>query len=163
MVTYRRTESVVDGFRAYSLVRSVGMYYPDFEHWFVNRGLPEACTGGGSLILAEDGDDVVGVVMGKRSETETKLRLLRVAPSHQNRGVGPHLMDHALRELGEDAPLCTVCEEMLGLYARMFVNMYDWRLDRVERGMYRPDRLEYLFNSRGVVRGADLKRSIVRR
>ncbi len=146
MITYRQSQSIIDGFNAYSVIRNIGEYYPDFEHWYVNKGLQDAVTEGGVLYLAEDKDDIVGVAIGKKQEHEIKFRLLRVIPKYFNRGIGIHLTDKVLRSLDCDYPYCTVSEEMIHNYSRMFINRYDWNLSRVEKGMYRKNKLEYIFN-----------------
>jgi hypothetical protein len=51
-----------------------------------------------------------------------------------------------LRELNDDKPHCTVSEEMLHLYSRAFINHYRFDLGRVDKGAYRPNKLEYVFN-----------------
>lgn len=84
--------------------------------------------------------------MGKRAATERKLRCVRVLPEVQNRGVGLRLIERMFDELETETPHCTVAEEMLGQYSRAFVNRYGFQLSCVDKGRYRPAKLEYAFN-----------------
>ena len=68
----------------------------------------------------------------------------------------PRAMGRLLEQLEERHPLCTVSEEMLHphffsrakrvLYSRAFVKRYGFSLDSVDKGLYCPGKLEYIFN-----------------
>jgi len=131
---------------ALPLLRSLDAYYPDFQDWYINTVAPGVVTGTDMLLVAREGERLVGVALGKRTRTETKLRCVRVLPEFQNTGLGLRLIDRALQELECEKPHCTVAEEMLHLYSRVFVNRYGFSLDAVEKGVYRPGKLEYRFN-----------------
>jgi N-acetylglutamate synthase-like GNAT family acetyltransferase len=88
----------------------------------------------------------VGIALGKRTESETKLRCVRVLPSHQNSGIGLRLIDRMLEALECENPHCSVAEELLHTYSRAFVNRYGFELTKVDKGMYRAGKLEYGFN-----------------
>lgn len=122
-------------------------YYPDFQHWYVNKCMPGIIVGSDTLLLARDKNQIVGVALGKRNAHETKLRCVRVLPEYQSRGVGIHLIDHMLRRLDCDKPHCTVSEELLHLYSRPFINRFDFDLSEVSKGHYRAGKLEYIFNA----------------
>ena len=84
------------------------------------------------------------------------MQCVRVHQDHQGGGLGIQLMDRLLEQLAERHPLCTVSEEMLHphffpwakrvLYSRVFVKRYGFSLDSVDKGLYRPGKLEYIFN-----------------
>ena len=48
--------------------------------------------------------------------------------------------------LEDEKPVVTVAEEMIHLYSRSFVNRYGFELTDVNKGLYRPKKLEYCFN-----------------
>jgi GNAT superfamily N-acetyltransferase len=145
-VEYVQSRRLVDAFFAQRLLSGLENHYPDFGHWFVNRCMPGIVAGDDLMILAKEHGRVVGVALGKRGDAETKLRCVRVSPELQSRGVGLHLIDRMLRALDCDKPHCTVSEEMLHLYSRAFVNRYGFDLSSVDKGLYRPGKLEYIFN-----------------
>lgn len=148
MIQYEKSKQLVDVLFAKKMLAGLESYYPDFEYWFTNSCMPGILVGHDQLIVAKDKGIIVGVALSKSNKHETKLRCVRVRPEYQNKGVGIHLIDKSLDVLGVDKPFCTVPEEMLHQLSRVFVNRYNFELTSVNKGMYRPQRLEYLFNEK---------------
>lgn len=146
MARIERTQDFVQTFLALPLLRSLDAYYPGFEHWYVNTVAPGVVLGKDALLLAWEGHELVGVALGKRTTEETKLRCVRVVPALQNTGLGLRLIDRMLDELECQTPHCTVAEELFHQYSRPFINRYGFELTGVDKGSYRPGRLEYRFN-----------------
>lgn len=121
-------------------------YYPDFSDWYWNKVVPSTVTSDSFIVLAEDGDQVVGAALAKAG-AEPKLRCVRVLPRLKGRGLALHLIDRALTRLQVDLPELTVPEELIHDYSRMLVNRYSFQLAHVAKGLYRPGKLEYQFNS----------------
>ena len=130
---------------AYPFIESIDKYYPDIGYWFMNKALPGIVTGKDVLLMAKEGNRVIGVSLGKISDEENKLRCVRVAEDYTGSGLGVKLMDKTLDIIG-DKPIVTVSEELLHSYSRIFVNRYGFDLTSVNKGMYRPKKLEYIFN-----------------
>lgn len=122
------------------------LFYPNFEQWLDTKIIGRADWKENRILMARQGNALVGVSLMKKSVKETKLRAVRVAPSLQSSGLGIRLIDQSLEVLENERPLVTVSEELLGLYSRAFVNRYGFALDEVAKGMYRPQKLEYIFN-----------------
>jgi len=57
----------VQAFQVLPMLRSLDALYPDFSHWYVNTVVPGVVLGQDALLLAKDGDQVVGVALGKRT------------------------------------------------------------------------------------------------
>lgn len=146
MIEYQRCSKLVEASAAYQLLTSLENLYPDFGYWYQNKVMPGVLVGRDILMLAREHGQVVGVALGKRNAHETKLRCVRVIPQYQNRSVGIHLVERMLRTLDSDRPSCTVAEEMFHQFSRPFINHFNFNLTRVEKGMYRPGKLEYVFN-----------------
>jgi GNAT superfamily N-acetyltransferase len=146
MIEYALTSRLTDVAMTRSLLDSLEVYYPEFGYWYTNQCIPGIMTGPDKLLVAKDAGRVIGIALGKVSSKETKLRCVRVLPDYQNKGVGLHLIERMLRHLDHDKPYCTVAEEMLHLYSRAFVNLFQFSLDEVNKGMYRQNKLEYCFN-----------------
>jgi GNAT superfamily N-acetyltransferase len=146
MLSYERAHRLTDAVVALNLLRSIENYYPGFEYWYINKAMPGFMVGEDVLLFAKDNSETVGVALGKRSEDEVKLRCVRVLPEYQKRGTGIRLIESMLRELDCDKPRCTVSEELIHDFARPFVNHFDFDLTRVEKGLYRTGKLEYVFN-----------------
>lgn len=146
MITYQRSSRLADAMLAGNLLQGLDNYYPDFGFWFINKCMPGILLGDDIFIVAREHNRIIGVALGKASKEETKLRCVRVLPEYQHRGIGLHLIDKTLTALDCDRPLCTVSEEMLHLYSRAFINHFNFDLSTVNKGMYRPGKLEYVFN-----------------
>lgn len=146
MAKIERSHSFVHAFLALPLLRSLDAYYPDFEHWYVNTVAPGVVLGQDTLLLASEGSQIVGVALGKRGPDETKLRCVRVVPALQHTGLGIRLIDRMLDELQCEKPHCTVAQELFHQYSRPFVARYGFSLTGVDKGSYRPGKLEYRFN-----------------
>ena len=136
----------VQAFQVLPMLRSLDDLYPGFESWYVNTVVPGVVLGQDTLLLAKDEGRIVGVALGKKTAEETKLRCVRVLPSHENTGIGLRLIESMLEALECDKPHCSVAEELLHTYSRPFVNRYGFRLSGVDKGAYRKGKLEYRFN-----------------
>jgi len=147
VISYRISKSLFDCYKAFELTSGLDVFYPDFNDWYWNKVVPSTMTGDSEVILAEHLDQVVGVALVKRGE-EPKLRCLRVRPEYVGRGVGVHLIDRSLKQLGCDKPMVTVPEEKINELSRIMVNRFDFDLSHVDRGLYRPGKLEYQFNGK---------------
>lgn len=145
MATIHQSYSMTEAMLALPFLASLDAYYPDFQYWFVNQVVPGVVTGKDVLLLAKQGEHVVGVALGKVGE-ETKLRCIRVHPNYQQHGLGIRLIDRALETMACEKPHVTVAEELLHQYSRAFVTRYGFELSDVRKGMYRRGKLEYLFN-----------------
>ncbi|MNR71768.1 hypothetical protein D3C71_24460 [compost metagenome] len=143
---FEQTKSTVEALMALPMLASLDSLYPDFGHWYINTVVPGVVVGTDTLLLAKDQGKVVGVALGKKGTDETKLRCIRVLPEYQNRGTGLRLIDRMLDILECAKPHCTVAEELMHTYSRAFVNRYGFELSRVDKGRYRPGKLEYAFN-----------------
>lgn len=144
MITYRETRNINDCLRAKLVIGPFNELYPNFDDWYINKAVPDIFYGHGSLILAENGDEIVGAILGKKDEP--KIRCLRVVPGYQNKGIALHLIDRMLKTIGNDKPLVTVAEPMLHGLSRILVNRYDFNMTSVHKGLYKPKILEYFFN-----------------
>ena len=145
MITYRPAATVFECAAAFPLVANLDSYYPDFVDWYWNKVVPDTVLGRGVMMLALDGDEIVGAALG-RGGLDAKLRCVRVLPRLASRGLGIHLIDRILRLIDVDRPELTVSEELIHDYSRIFINRFGFDLTRVEKGLYRPGRLEYQFN-----------------
>lgn len=146
MIEYQQTASLTDIGLARQLLVGLENYYPNFGYWFNNSCTPGIIMGGDVLLVAREHRRIIGVAIGKRNKKETKLRCVRVDPEYQNRGTGIMLVEKTLRALDCDKPFCTVSEEMIHQFSRPFINLFKFDLSEVDKGCYRKNKLEYIFN-----------------
>jgi GNAT superfamily N-acetyltransferase len=145
-MNYRLSNSFVEAFSLLPFLKSLDIYYPDFEHWYINKCIPGIVLGSDLLLIAENKAGISGVALAKKNKHEVKLRCLRVHHTFKSKGVGIHLIDKMLSLLDTDKPYCTVAEEMIHQYSRIFINRFHFQLSSVEKGKYRFGKLEYIFN-----------------
>ncbi|QYN79896.1 acetyltransferase [Kosakonia phage Kc263] len=141
------TISLTSSFSVLPFIRTLDKYYPDIEHWYINKVVPGLILGTDKLIIAKDNNLITGIALGKRDLDETKLRCVRVLPEYQNSGLGIKLIDTMLDLLEEEKPGVTVAEELFHQYSRIFVSRYGFALTDVNKGRYRKHKLEYAFNN----------------
>lgn len=146
MIHYRWSRNCNDLLRGYEIIKDLTESYPDFYKWYMQKIVPDVVCGGGSLLLAEEHNQIIGIAIGKKTATETKFRCLRIVPAYQHKGIGQQLIDRMLLQLDCDKPLITVSHDMIHSYARTFVNYYHFELTEVAKGIYVKDKLEYVFN-----------------
>lgn len=140
-----QSTNAVEGLLALPFLLSIEKYYPDISSWYINKALPGVVTGSDVLLIAKHDNKIAGISLGKISTIENKLRCVRIHPNFQNTGLGIKLIDKTLEHIG-DKPLCSVSEELLHNYSRIFVQRYGFSLSSVNKGMYRKHKLEYVFN-----------------
>lgn len=132
-------------FSVLPFISSLDQYYPDINHWFINTVIPGLSLGNDKLIIARDNGIIAGIAIGKMDE-ESKLRCVRVHPDYQSTGLGIKLIDKMVDLIEDGKPRVTVSEEMINLYSRIFIKRYGFSLNDVVKGMYRKQKLEYVFN-----------------
>lgn len=147
MINYAVSKNMVEAFIALDMLRHLENYYPDFEYWFVNKVIPGLVIEKDLMLLAKDNDKIIGVSLVKKAE-ENKLRCVRVLPEYQKKTVGIHLIEKSLLLLNDDKPVCSVSEEMFHDFSRPFINYFNFNLSYVDKGAYRPAKLEYFFNQK---------------
>jgi len=131
----------------YFYLERLNDFYPKHKEWYYNKFIPSVLLGNDiALVMKNKYNEIIGVSLLKNTEDEIKLRALRINPKFQKRGYGLYLIDESLKELDNPLPHCTTTEEVTNDYARIFINRYGFSIDRVERGLYRKGKNEYLWN-----------------
>lgn len=121
---------------------NLSQLYPGFQRWFASKVVQSPDS---VILVATEQERLAGVALGKIG-ADPKLRCVRVHDSLQGSGLGLKLIDQMFEHLGHETPHCTVAEEMLHGYSRVFVKRYGFRLSDVIKGEYRPHKLEYHWN-----------------
>lgn len=118
--------------------------YPGFQGWFVTKVLPNVGTTSQISVMERYGE-IIAVGIAKNEGGEKKLCTVRVAPAYIGRGYGLRLMDNLLDWMDTDQPIATVSEEKMPDFERIFAH-YGFRLTSVNNGLYRPGKVEFMFN-----------------
>lgn len=153
-MTFKNAENIIELKGAFDIIKNLDNDYPNFYDWYWNKVVPGIWTRKDEVVLAYNKNDLVGVSILKNSN-EKKLRALRITENYQNKGYGLYLIDESLKRLNTDKPLCSVSENMINDYSRIFINRYQFSISHVYKGLYQKGKLEYEFNGRNIE--ADLK------
>lgn len=143
---FRNPESLPELYQIFQIIKPIGNYYPDFSNWYFDKVMPGVILGQDRIIVAEKQNQIIGVSIIKNTSDEKKLRAVRIIDDMQSKGYGLYLIDESLKQLNCDKPLASVSEEMLHFYSRLFIERYNFSLDKVHKGLYRKGKLEYSFN-----------------
>jgi mycothiol synthase len=76
--------------------------YESWSHWFVDDAVFDPTL----WFVAEKGDDLAGILIGRAPENEPGVgwvRILGVVPEHRRRGLGQALLRHSFREFADRA------------------------------------------------------------
>lgn len=142
---FKNAKSLIELKVAFASIEKLGESYPNFYDWYWNKVTPGVICGNDQIIMAYKKDELVGISIIKDSD-EKKLRALRIVDKFQKRGYGLYLIDESLKRLNTDKPVCSVNEDLINDYSRIFVNSYKFNLSHVYRGIYQKGKLEYEFN-----------------
>lgn len=146
MITYRNIKNIGEAKQCLDILNSLNSYYPEFNHWYWNKVVPDAFNDIGEIIVCLKNEDIIGVSILKNTNNEKKLRCLRIKEEYQNKGYGLYLIDECLKRLKTDKPLLTVSEDMFPSFARIFINKYHFDISYVHKNLYKKNKLEYEFN-----------------
>ena len=134
----------------YHNIKDLDNFYPNFNNWFWNKLLPDILLNKDFILgMFDNKNNLIGVSILKKAkyiDKENKIRTLRIFPEYQNKGYSLYLIDKSLESLQTDKPKLTVAEEILHNYSRIFINRYNFSITKVEKNLYRKNKLEYIFN-----------------
>lgn len=119
--------------------------YPGFEHWYLTRVVPGLRNQTRQLVRMERDGKLIGVGIGKKDETESKICTVRIADSHFGRGLGLRVFDALLDWLGTDRPHLTVSESKFPAFERIF-RYYKFQMTSAHPGLYVRDTVELAYN-----------------
>lgn len=118
--------------------------YPGFRHWYFNKAIA-ASVNERAIFIATQSNQIFGVAIAKRSDTEKKLCTIWVKGEVRRSRVAFELGSRAFDWLGTDKPLFTVPEELIADF-RGLLRRWDFNRFRIVSDYYRPGKKEYVFN-----------------
>jgi N-acetylglutamate synthase-like GNAT family acetyltransferase len=87
--------------------------------FYADRGYGGGTTPSDTVLLAEAGGQLIGVVRLAPEHGTTVLRGMQIHPDHQRRGVGSRLLARISEELGESACYCIPYAHLVQFYAQI--------------------------------------------
>lgn len=133
--------------KAFAALGHLKEFYSDFERWYWGNVVPGLADGTRKAIQVSKDDVIDGIVIAKRSPSESKLCTLWTSERIRGFGIGTMLFSEALDWLQESCPLTTIPEERMPGFDRILRGQ-GFALTNVVDSMYRPGAKEYVFNAR---------------
>lgn len=59
------TTNFTTAFAVLPFIQTLDRYYPDIDHWYINKVIPGLLLGGDKLIVAKDGGHIAGIALGR--------------------------------------------------------------------------------------------------
>jgi len=136
-----------------SALRPLSPDYPGIECWFLNKVIPGVQAGTRKIIRIDRNHRLAAFGIAKK-KGESKICTVRVMPGYGGRGLALKIFDAALTWLDTPRPHLTVSDRRHADFERI-LQYYGFKLTSVRRGLYLPDRLEYLYNEPVNLRAKD--------
>lgn len=89
----------------------VSILYPEFDSWLNFKVRRNINTNERKILIAHDGDKIVGVALLKNTQLEQKISTFYVSPTYRGLGIGTKLMSQSLELLDTNHTFITVSEE----------------------------------------------------
>jgi hypothetical protein len=124
---------------------AAGDFYPGFRSWYYDKVVTGIELGDRAVFIVGSENAVLGAAIAKRSADERKLCTLWVENNARGDGIAGALVDTAFDWLGTSSPLFTIPEERMTEF-RGLLNRWRCSITQREMGIYRPDKIEFVFN-----------------
>ena len=151
ILTFKEANSLGEFIATSTFLKQLENSYPEFNSWYWNKVIPKIALdkdnySGTKILHLYNKDELIGISILKRSNNEKKLCALRIKEKYQSKEYGLYLIDESLKRLQVDKPLCSVSEDLINTYSRIFINKYLFNISYVYKNIYAKDKLEYEFN-----------------
>jgi len=92
-------------------LRDVSPLYPNFSVWFNFTFRRNILSGERNILIASDGDNILGVSLLKKTHNENKICTFYVPPEYRSMNIGKNLLDKSLSLLDNQNSIITVSDE----------------------------------------------------
>lgn len=118
-MVFKNATTIIELHSMFQLVKNLNNQYPNFYDWYWNKVVPNVLLNNDEVIMAFKKNEIVGLSIIKKEIP--KLSAVRILEQYKNKGYGLDLIDESLKRLNVDKPLCSVSEEMIHDYSRLFI------------------------------------------
>jgi len=123
----------------------VSPMYPNFNTWLNFTFRRNLASGQRKIVLAHDGNHVIGAALLKQDNVESKICTFYVSPEHRSRGTGKELIDLAMETLDSADTFITVGSERKEELTPL-LNSRGFEVVSEHPGLYRENSTEYVFS-----------------
>lgn len=147
-----KTTNIIELTQLLPLIESIEIFYPDIKHWYLNKVIPRVVLNKNNIVFIakNESGNLIGFIIGKDTKKEKKICCVMILPEYRNNGYAIKLIEEMQKELKTNKPHCSVSEDMLPLYEKIFIKHFNWELKEVISNLYVEGKKEYFFNSPNV-------------
>lgn len=121
--------------------------YPKHHEHFWTKYVPGIFNGQRQIVACYIGNEIAGVAILKRDESEAKLSTLYVGDKFRGKGVASDILKESFKWLGTEKPLMSIAEHKLGMFSKL-IEQYGWEQTQVLDGYYNGRSRECVFNGK---------------
>ncbi|MCP8686083.1 GNAT family N-acetyltransferase [Marinobacterium sedimentorum] len=127
-----------------ALLQDVAPLYPCFDAWLNFTFRRNMRMGERSVVIAHDGNQLMGAALLKLRREESKICTFFVKPAYRDMNIGTELMDAALATLDRNDTFITVSDDRKCELTPLLMSK-GFSVSHSIDGLYRPSSTEYFF------------------
>ena len=122
-------------------------YPKHFEH-FWTKYIPGIFSGEREIIGIYNSNELAGLVILKKNDTEAKISTLFIDEKYRNRGLASKLIEESVKFLNTDKPLISIAEYKVDMFISI-IKKYNWKLTQVlDSEYYNGRHREFVYNGK---------------
>lgn len=122
----------------------VSGFYPNFDGWLNFKFCRNLASGQRKIILAHNGNEIIGAALLKSDNLESKICTFYVDPAFRGMNIGSKLMDLSISTLDNPNTFITVCDERKSELAPL-LSSRGFTLERSVDGLYHSHSSEHFY------------------
>ncbi|MBA6232187.1 MULTISPECIES: GNAT family N-acetyltransferase [unclassified Colwellia] len=126
-------------------LKEIAPLYPNFNAWLNFKFRRNLCSGERNIVLATDGDNVLGLSLLKTNKDENKICTFYVPKQYRCMNIGNELMIKSLSILDNQSSFITVADERHS-ELKPFLLSHDFKLEKSVDSLYRDNIKEHFYS-----------------
>ncbi len=132
--------------RAYAITDFLCQDYPKRFNWYWQKVVPGCFDGTREIFLCTFGEEITGVAILKKEDTERKICTFLVLERYRGKHVSSFLIENAFDFLGTTKPLITIADYKVDMFKGL-IQKYHWqKTQTLGEGYYNNTSREVVFN-----------------
>lgn len=127
-----------------AVLKNVSPLYPNFETWLNFTFRRNIANGERSILLANDGTNILGIALLKHTPQENKICTFYIPEEFRGMEIGNGLMSESLSILGNNTSTITVADERLN-ELKPILKSHKFELTDSTTSLYRSGVTEHIF------------------
>lgn len=146
MINFKYAENIIDFKIVFDFLNEENDY-PNIHYWFWNKVVPSVLINNDKIILCYSDNNLAGISIIK-NYGEEKLRCFKMKEKYKKSIYVMKFFKFTMTHFNNKKPLLSVSENNFHLFSRIFINIFEFELVQVYKGLYSKGKLEYQFNGK---------------